>query len=131
MVKREELFCGGDFVDYRLRGRTRIGGSEDWAAHDEKIGAGTNRLLGRSFPRLIVGCGLHVGVFWPHAGGDDEKAVTARFANGFGFLNGSYHAIHSSFFGKQCKFDDPRLRRAADTDFFHCFMVHAGENRDG
>jgi len=54
-VKPGQLLCGGDFVDHRLRGGARVGGGENWPAHDEKIGARANRFPRRSFTRLIVG----------------------------------------------------------------------------
>src|SRR5205823_1260376 len=84
----------------------------------------------RCFARLIIGCLLHFGIFRAHARSDDQKALAARLANGFGFLNRCDHAVCAGFFAQQRQLDHARLRRAAHSDFLHGFVVHAGENRD-
>ena len=77
------LFCDGDFVDDGLCGGARVGGGKNRAADHEKVGAGANRLLWRSFAGLIVGRGRYFGIFRAHAGSNDQKTVAASFANGF------------------------------------------------
>src|SRR6266478_2735694 len=98
--RKPVLFRGGKFVHDSLRGRSGIGRSEDWPAHDEEIGACTNCFAGSCGACLIVIPGGRTLVLWADAGRDNQEIAPAGFANRARLLHGSNDAINPGLLGK-------------------------------
>ena len=60
-----------------------------------------------------------------------EELSATRFANRFCFLNRGNNTVHSRFFGKLRQLHNECFRYAADSDFFHRFVVHARQKSHG
>ncbi len=124
------LFRRGDFVDNGLSGSARIFRSQYRSSHNDVIRTRFNGFRWSRDARLvIVFCGCPIFRFGPHTWCHDQEFAPAGFANRSRFLHGGYDAVHTNLFCKPRQLHDSALRRSANSNFLHGFLVHARKNR--